>query len=299
MIVIGLATALQMASVARAARHFDKVQIKVQKVAGNVFWLTGAGGNIAVSRGVDGLLMVDDQFMPLAKKIEAALKGLGNGPLKFVLNTHWHGDHTGSNPHFGKTALIIAHRNVRKRLTREQVKKYFKRTIKPLPKSGWPVVTFRQSISIHFNGEEIEVIHLPRGHTDGDSVIFFRGSKVVHVGDLFFVDRFPYVDVDSGGTVEGYLADVRWLLGHIPAGYAIIPGHGAVATLADLKRFEGMLAETIGRVRGWMKANKTLDQMRAAGLGAKWKGWGVGFINEKTWIAIIERSLRLSSSRTK
>src|SRR5882724_1700956 len=180
------------------AQDFSKVEIKVTKVAGNVYMLEGSGGNIGVSVGPDGILIVDDQFSPLADKIRAALKTLGEGKLKFVLNTHYHGDHTGGNVVFGPDALIIAQANVRKRLSTEQISRFFNRTTPASPKEALPVITFDQAVSMVFNGEEIKVIHFPKGHTDGDSVIFFTGSNVVHMGDDFFNGRFPVVDLEAG-----------------------------------------------------------------------------------------------------
>src|SRR4026209_1900451 len=174
---------------------WSKVEIKSTKVNGNVYMLEGAGGNIGVSVGADGILIVDDQFAPLADKIRAALKSLGEGKLKFILNTHWHGDHTGGNASFGPEAPIIAHDNVRRRLATEQKSEFFKRTTPASPKEALPVITFDKSLSVHFNGEEIKVIHFPQGHTDGDSVIFFTSSNVVHLGDDFFAGRFPFVDL--------------------------------------------------------------------------------------------------------
>jgi glyoxylase-like metal-dependent hydrolase (beta-lactamase superfamily II) len=182
-------------------QDFSNVEIKATQVRGNVYMLEGRGGNIGVSVGEDGILIVDDQYAPLSEKIRAALSKLNNGPLKFVLNTHWHGDHTGGNPFFGKEATIVAHASVRKRLMTEQ--RRGERITPPLPKEGWPVITLESSLSLHFNGEEIKVMHFPRGHTDGDCVIFFVNANVVHMGDDFFVARFPFVDLVSGGRRRG------------------------------------------------------------------------------------------------
>ncbi len=179
-----------------AQTDWSKVEIKSTKVSGNVYMLEGAGGNIGVSVGPDGILIVDDQYAPLADKIKAALKTLGEGKLKFVLNTHWHADHTGSNAAFGPEAPVIAHDNVRKRLSTEQRSEFFKRTTPPSPREALPIITFGHSLTVHFNGEEIRVIHFPQGHTDGDSIIFFTNSNVVHMGDHFFAGRFPFVDLE-------------------------------------------------------------------------------------------------------
>jgi glyoxylase-like metal-dependent hydrolase (beta-lactamase superfamily II) len=270
-------------------QDLSKVEIKSSPVAGNVYMLQGSGGNIGVSVGPDGILIVDDEFAPLADKIRAALKKLGEGKLRYVLNTHWHGDHTGANAQFGVEASIIAHDNVRKRLSGEV--KPAGATANPAPREALPVITFDQSLSVHFNGEEIRAIHYPHGHTDGDSIIFFTGSNVVHMGDDFFNGMFPYIDLASGGDVEGYQRNVAAAIAKIPPGAKIIPGHGPLATIDDLKAFHAMLVETIGIISQRMKAGKTLEQIQAEGLPDKWKSWGVGFVNTRTWINIVHMSL--------
>ncbi len=278
------------------AQDFSKVEIKVTKVAANVYMLEGSGGNIGVSVGSDGILIVDDQFAPLADKIKAALKTLGDGKLKFILNTHWHGDHTGGNVVFGPDAPIIAQTNVRKRLASDQKSELFKRTTPASPKEALPVITFDESLSVHFNGEEIRVIHYPHGHTDGDSVIFFTTSNVVHMGDHFFAGRFPFVDLESGGNVEGYAKNVGDVLTKLPAGVKIIPGHGPLSDVEGLKAFHRMLIETIDIVRKRMAAGKTLDQIKAGGLPEEWKPWGTGFIKQDLWIETIFKSLSMKHS---
>jgi glyoxylase-like metal-dependent hydrolase (beta-lactamase superfamily II) len=268
-------------------QDFSKVEVQAQKVNGNVYMLTGSGGNIGVSAGPDGVLIVDDQFAPLADKIRTALKVINSGKLKFILNTHFHGDHTGGNKEFGPEAPIIAQTNVRKRLSTDQTRGG--QTTPAAPKEAWPVVTFDQSVSVHFNGEEIKAIHFPHGHTDGDSVIFFTGSNVVHMGDDFFAGRFPFVDLDSGGSVDGLVKNVGEIIAQIPPGAAIIPGHGPVSKLDDLKAYHRMLVETTGIVRKKMAAGKSLTEIKSEGLGEEWKSWGTGFINEEKWIETIHR----------
>src|SRR5258708_11813036 len=179
-------------------QDFSKVEMKVQKVAGTVYMIEGAGGNIAASVGDDGIVMVDDEFLPLGDKIEAALKGITDKPVKFVLNTHGHGDHTGGNPHFGEKAPIIAQENVRKRLAAGGKTRFGE--IKPADKAALPIITFEEDVTVHLNGEDIRAIHFPNGHTDGDSVIFFPQANVVHMGDDFFNGTFPFIDLDSGGS---------------------------------------------------------------------------------------------------
>lgn len=271
-------------------RDFSSVQIKTEKISDNVFMLTGSGGNIGVVAGPDGVLMVDDQFAPLAEKIRAALKPLGTGQLKFVLNTHWHGDHTGGNLVFGKEAPIIAHANVRKRLATGSQSP--DRNVPPSPPEALPVVTFDHSVTIHFNGEEVRVIHYPHGHTDGDSVVFFTKANVVHMGDDFFAGRFPYVDLGSGGSVEGLTRNIAEIISKAPAGVKIIPGHGPLSTLDDLKTYHAMLTETTDIVRARIAQGKTVEQAVAEGLPEKWREWGTGFINTDRWIETIYRSLK-------
>jgi glyoxylase-like metal-dependent hydrolase (beta-lactamase superfamily II) len=289
----GLAALLGLALAALPAaaqdRDFSKVEIKATRVAGNVYMLEGSGGNIGVSVGKDGILIVDDQFAPLAEKIRAALKSLNDGKLAFVLNTHWHGDHTGSNEAFGREATIIAQENVRKRLSTDQV--VFGEKTPASPPQALPVITFDHSVSVHFNGEEIKAIHFPHGHTDGDSIIFFTGSNVVHMGDDFFVGRFPFVDLASGGSVQGLIQNVETVLGQIPDDVKIIPGHGALSTKADLKTFLGMLKETTGIVQQRIAAGKDLKAIQAEGLPDKWKDWGSGFIKTDLWLQTIYDSL--------
>jgi cyclase len=281
---------------AAAQQDFSKVEVKATPVAGNVHMLVGSGGNIGVSAGPDGILIVDDQFAPLADKIRAALKGIAPGKLKFILNTHFHGDHTGSNAVFGPEATIVAQTNVRKRLGSEQTRGG--QTTPASPKEALPVITFDQGLSVHFNGEEIRAIHVPNGHTDGDTVIYFTQSNVVHMGDQFFNGRFPFVDLGSGGSVEGYVRNVKYVLDNMPKEAKIIPGHGPLATMEDLKGFHAMLVETTTIVRDKMKAGKTLDQIKAEGLPEKYASWGPtgAFINAGRWIETIHTSLSQAAS---
>ena len=289
-ILLSLVSLLFAISV-NAQTDFSKVEIKSTKVNGNVYMLEGSGGNIGVSVGPDGILIVDDQFAPLADKIRAALKGLGDGKLRFILNTHWHGDHTGGNVVFGPEAPIIAHDNVRKRLATEQKSELFKRTTPASPKEALPVITFDQALSVHFNGEEIRAIHFPHGHTDGDSVIFFTTSNVVHLGDDFFAGRFPFVDLESGGSVEGLIKNIGELVTKIPPTAKLIPGHGPLSTLDDLKSYHRMLVQTTDIVRQKITGGKTLEQIKSEGLPDEWKPWGTGFIKTDLWIETIYKSL--------
>ncbi|MCD9189137.1 MAG: MBL fold metallo-hydrolase [Pyrinomonadaceae bacterium] len=269
-------------------KHSDKQQtvIKTEKVNGNVYVLFGQGGNIGVSSGTDGILMIDDQFDRLAEQIKAALKTLGSEKPRFLFNTHWHGDHTGGNMIFGKDAIIVAHENVRKRLSTPNSGG---REFKPLDAVGLPMITYGQGLSIHFNGEEVRAVHFPSGHTDGDTAIFFTGSNVVHLGDDFFAGKFPFVDLNSGGSVEGLAKNIGELIKLIPADAKIIPGHGPISNVNDLKNYHQMLIETTTLVRDKMKT-KTLDAIKKEGLPDKYKDWGTGFIKTDAWIETIYKS---------
>lgn len=261
---------------------------RTEKVGGNVYVLFGRGGNIGVSYGTDGLLTIDTQFADIADKIKAELKKLGSDKPKYVFNTHWHGDHTGGNEIFGQDAVIIAHRNVRNRLL--NTTQFRGQARKPTASVGLPLITYDQGLSIYFNGEEIKAVHFEKGHTDGDTVIFFTGSNVVHLGDDFFVGRFPFVDLESGGSVEGLVRNIGELIQMIPSDAKLIPGHGPVSTIDDLRDYHQMLIETTLMVRKQMKDGKTLDEIKNAGFPEKYKEAGSGFINTGAWIETIYKS---------
>jgi len=263
-------------------------RLEVQHVAGAVYMLVGPGGNIGATVGEDGILIVDDKFDRTVQMVKNTLKDFNKGALRFILNTHWHGDHTGGNAELGKEATIIAHTNIRKRLSAEQTTRFG--TTPPMAESGWPVITFDKSLSIHFNGEEISVLHLPKGHTDGDSVILFKKSNVLHMGDDFFNGMFPYVDLDAGGSVEGMIEAIEHVLKEAPADVRIIPGHGPLATIDDLKKHVEMMKATSAHVRAKMKAGKSLDEIKAEGLPDEWDKWSWGFINTEFWIETIYNS---------
>lgn len=282
-------TVLSAAGARAQDRDFSKVEIKTTPVAGGVHMLEGSGGNIGVSAGDDGLLIVDDQFAPLAPKIKAALLAINKGKLTFVLNTHFHGDHTGGNPEFGREATIVAQTNVRKRVSATQ--KVLGRDTDPLPKEGLPVITFDESLSIHFNGEEIRAVHYPGAHTDGDSVIFFTRSNVVHMGDLFFNGMFPFVDLDHGGDVAGLAKAVQAVIETAPNDAKFIPGHGPLGTLPELRTYHQMLVDSLEHVRAAVKDGKSLEQVKAGGVPEKWKSWGEGFIKPDRWLETVYRSV--------
>jgi len=264
-----------------SAQDFSNVTVEATLVSGTVYMLTGAGGNMGVTVGEDGVILVDDQFKPLSDKIKAAIQGIGGGELRFVLNTHYHGDHTGGNEVFGADATIISQTNVRKRLTTRQEGNG--RVTEPLAKDGWPVITFDESVSIHFNGEDIDVRHFPACHTDGDAVVFFRGSNVVHMGDLFFSGLFPFVDHDGGGSVTGLTAAVKFLLAEMPDDVKLIPGHGPLSTKEDLRAYLAMIEGTSAMVAKQVAAGASEEEIVAAGLPG-YEKWDWSFISTETWI---------------
>ncbi|MDT0629711.1 MBL fold metallo-hydrolase [Alteromonas sp. W364] len=256
--------------------RFDDVEVKSEPVAGAVHMLVGAGGNIGVSAGADGLLIVDDQYADLAEKIAASLADISKEQTRYVINTHFHGDHTGSNAFFKthKKATIFAHENVRVRLAAGE----------DADPASLPVVTYEKGVKFHMNGETIHVFHLANAHTDGDSAVWFEEPDVLHTGDLFFKDWFPFVDLNSGGSVPGYISAVESLLGMIDNDTKIIPGHGAMANKADYERFLNMMKETYAYVQAKKAAGMSEDDLVAAGLEEKWKSWAWRFITEERWI---------------
>jgi cyclase len=270
--------------------HFpiqQDVVVKTTKVNGNVYILQGRGGNVGAIVGPDGILIVDDDYKQVGEKLAAALKELGQEKPRYILNTHWHGDHAQGNEFFGKESIIVAHYNVRKRMSQSNFNSFFKSTTPASPVHAWPVITYSETLSIFINGEEVKAVHYPNGHTDGDTVVFFKGSNVVHLGDDFFAGRFPYVDLDSDGSVQGLINNIGSLLTTIPTDAKLIPGHGPVSTHADLRAYYAMLTETSQIVQDAMKAGKSLDDIKKAGLPEKFNEAGSGFIKTPQWIETV------------
>jgi cyclase len=288
---------LPIAIRAQQAPDFSKVEMKVTKVSGNIYMLEGQGGNIAASVGEDGIVIVDDEFAPLADKIQAALKNLAitDKPVRFVINTHYHGDHTGGNVPFNNAgSTIIAQDNVRKRLETGGVAGNggsIKMENKPAEKAGLPIITFEHDVTVHLNGEDIRALHFPAGHTDGDSIIFFPKNNVVHMGDDFVRYGFPFIDVAAGGSVQGIIAATEKATAQLPADVKVIPGHGALSNLDDVRVYTKMLKETSAAVEAALKAHKTLDQMKQEKILAPWSKFSGDFVNTDTFTETLYNSL--------
>jgi glyoxylase-like metal-dependent hydrolase (beta-lactamase superfamily II) len=278
---------------ARAQTDFDKVEITSETLAPGLHVLFGAGGNIGVSTGADATALIDDQYAPLTARIVAATAKLSPHPIKFVINTHWHGDHTGGNENLGLSgAVIIAHDNVRTRMASDQFMAAMQRTVKASPPAALPVVTFDSTTTLHLNGEDIRAVHIAPAHTDGDSLIVFTKANVIHMGDTFMTTGYPYADLASGGNVRGYLAahDTALALGNAVTRY--IPGHGKVSDRAGLVAYRTMVAETIAAVEAAMAGGKSVEAVVAAKPTAAWDArWGNGFIKPDAWVRTIYASL--------
>lgn len=278
-----------VATSAFAQQDFSKVQIETIPVAKGVYMLVGSGGNIGLSVGQDGAFLIDDQYAPLTDKILKAISAVTDKSVRFLVNTHWHFDHTGGNENIGKGGtIIIAHDNVRKRLAKGQFMKAFNVNIPPSPPKALPVITFADSVTFHWNNETLEVLHPQPAHTDGDAVIYFKSANVVHVGDLFFNGIYPFIDAGSGGSLEGVIAGVDEVLGRIDDNTKVIPGHGPLGNKTDLKAYRDMLATVHERMTKLIKKGKNIDEIVAAKPTADYDAkWGVGFLNPDQWVKIV------------
>jgi cyclase len=288
-----LAASVLLAGAASAQQDFSKVAVNVTPVGGAVSMLEGQGGNVGVSVGPDGVLMIDTEFPGLRDKLLAAIAGLEKpGTPRIVVNTHWHGDHTGGNagiarlPDGGFGAVILAQDNVRDRLLKGTA------TQPAAPAAALPIITFKDGITLHMNGDDIRVQHFEHGHTDGDCVLLFPASKAAHLGDLFFNARFPFVDLASGGDVVGLQRSIEALLKQLPDDWKIIPGHGPLATHKDLEAYDRMLTESLKAVRERIAKGLDKDKVVAAGLPDEWKSWNWEFVNTDRWLGTVYDSLK-------
>ncbi len=276
------------------AQNFDKAQVKAEKLSATSYMLTGAGGNLGLSVGEDAVFLIDDQYAPMAPKIKAAIAAITAKPVKFVINTHWHGDHTGGNESFGKSdTVIVAHENVRKRMSSDQLVAFLGMAVKASPKAALPVVTFTRDVTFHLNGDELHVYHTPKAHTDGDAIVTFKKDNLVHMGDLFFNKLYPFIDISSGGTVDGVIAAVDRVLAESNDATRFIPGHGALASKADLAAYRSMLDTIATRIKALVKEGKTLEQAIAAKPTADYDAvWGKGFIAPNKMVEMIYQDVK-------
>ncbi|NND37398.1 MAG: MBL fold metallo-hydrolase [Gammaproteobacteria bacterium] len=272
-----------------AAQGETDVKIETIPVADGIYMLIGRGGNLGVCAGDEGVLLIDDQYAPLAPKIRDAVAAIEDQPIKMVLNTHWHGDHTGGNEPLARTgSLIVAHDNVRVRMSSKHFSKFFNSTREPSPREALPVVTFDSQVTFHVNGHTVRAEHVPPAHTDGDSIVFFEEANVVHMGDTFFNGLYPFVDGDSGGSVIGMVAAVEGVLARIDDETKVIPGHGPLSDRAGLAEFAGMLRTVAGRIGQRIEAGDSLDAVVAAKPTAEYdERWGQGFIKPDDWVGLV------------
>ena len=275
------------------AEDLNKVQIRTQKVTDGVYMLVGRGGNIGIFVGEDGVFMIDDQYAPLTDKIKAAISAISSQPIRFVLNTHWYQDHTGGNENFGEAgAVIIAHENVRKRLSTDQCVEFFNLTIPRLPKAGLPVITFTKDVTFHLNDEEISVFHISHAHTDGDAIVYFCKANVLHTGDIYFAAMYPYIDIPSGGSITGLLGAINQILPMINEETKIIPGHGPLSNQHKFTIYRDMLATIGNRINQYIKAGKGLKEIIATKPTRDFDAeWGQGFLKPDQFVEIVYQSL--------
>ena len=292
--ILSIGAAALVAAPALAQQDFSKVEIQTDKLSDTVYMMTGSGGNLGVSAGEDGVFAIDDQFAALTPKIQAAIAKVSSKPVRFVLNTHWHFDHTGGNENLGKAgAIVVAQENVRKRLSTDGFIAFLGMKTKAEPSVALPVVTFRSDVTFQLNGEEIRAFHAPRAHTDGDTIVHFVKSDVIHTGDTFFNGLYPFVDTSSGGTVAGVLAAADRVLKLAGDRTKIIPGHGPLASKADLKTYRDMLAAVSDRITAQIKQGKKLEEVQASKPTAQFDAtWGKGFLPPDKFVEMLYGNLK-------
>jgi len=275
-----------------AQQNFDQVQIQTEKLAEGIYMLTGAGGNIGVCAGEDGVLMIDSQYAALTDKIRAAIAAISDKPIRFLINTHWHSDHTGGNENLAKAgAIIFAHENVRKRMSSSQ--SILGNEVPASPKAALPVVTFDEGMTFHLNGQEIELFHIPYSHSDGDVLVRFVEPDVLHMGDIYFEGMYPFIDLASGGSIDGMISAVDQVLGVIDSDTIIIPGHGPISNKEKLQGYRKMLAAIRERVAQHLKDGKTLEEILEAKPAQEYDAaMGQGFMNSERFVEIVYNSLK-------
>jgi cyclase len=273
---------------------FSKVEIKVTQLTDQIWSLEGAGGTMAVSAGDDGIFLIDDQYAPLSDKILKAIAGIRKGPVRFILNTHWHGDHVGGNENIGKTgSLIVAHDNVRKRMSSNQFMDFLQKDVPPSASGALPVVTFSDTVTFHINGDTLTAMHQPAAHTDGDAIVHFKKANVIHMGDLFFSGMYPFIDLSSGGSVTGVIAGIQAGLDLAGEETMIIAGHGPAGKKVDLQGYLAMIRTVHDRVLALKKGGKSVDEAVTAKPTADLDElWGGGWIKGDQFVEFVYRSLK-------
>ena len=272
-----------------SAQNFDDIQITTSKVSDHIYMLQGSGGNIAVSVGQDGALMVDSQYAPLSEKIRSAIQDLTDGEIKALMNTHWHGDHSGGNENFGKQgATIYAHDQVLVRMSKAQLMRAFSREIPPAPEAARPSITFSDQLTVHFNDEYVMMMHVDSAHTDGDALIYFPESDVMHLGDTYFRQRYPFIDLSSGGHIDGILAAAKQSLFIAGENTKIIPGHGDLSNRSELQQYHDVLQVIRNKVKSAIDQGKNLDAIKAMQPGsATDETWGASFISPERFVELV------------
>ncbi len=294
--IVASVLTLGLMPIAIGAQNPDDVQITTTRLADGVYMLMGQGGNMGLSVGPDGAFLIDDQFAPLTEKILAAIADVTSEPVRFVFNTHWHGDHTGGNENLGRAgAMIVAHKNVRERMSVEQVLERIGRPVSTTPASpdgALPVVTFTEEVSFHVNGDELHAFHVSNAHTDGDAIVHLVGANVVHMGDTFFRDRFPFIDTATGGSIDGLIAAAGAALAVMDAETQIIPGHGPLSDREDLRNYRDALKAMRDAVADLMAEGRSLEQIQAARpIQAQAELWGQDRASEDGFVATIHHGL--------
>ncbi|MFK5970489.1 MAG: MBL fold metallo-hydrolase [Candidatus Marithrix sp.] len=268
---------------------FSNIKIKTIELSNGIYMLMGMGGNIGVSIGEDGVFLIDDQFAPLTEKIKTAITKLSDKPIRFIINTHWHFDHTGGNENFGKEgSVIVAHDNVRERMTKDGFIEAFNKTIPASPKVALPIITFNDTITFHLNNLEIKVVHQNNAHTDGDSIIFFKTANVIHMGDTFFNEMYPFMDSSSNGSINGMINSVEHIITMVDDKTQIIPGHGPLADKKALEKYHTMLITVKERMQKLMNQGKTIEEIIALKPNADLdNAWGNGFLNPEAFLKVL------------
>jgi glyoxylase-like metal-dependent hydrolase (beta-lactamase superfamily II) len=290
-------TALACAAIAfgsaALAQDLSKVEIKTTKLSETTYMMQGAGGNLGLSIGEDAVFLIDDELEGLSPKVAAAIAKLTAKPVKFILNTHWHYDHVGGNERFGKAgAIIVAHENVRKRMSSEQFIEFMRTTVPATPKAALPVMTFVGAVSFHLNGDEMRAIHVARAHTDGDAIVHFLKSDVIHMGDVYFNGLYPFIDTSSGGSIDGTIAACDQVLGIATDKTRIIPGHGPLSDKAGLQAYRDMLATVAARIKKMIAEGRKLEDITASKVTADFDDkWGKGFIPPHKFAEMVAMNL--------